>query len=248
MSNHEWRNTVTATVYSRNMRCRGKLAFKTRITSWIGTADPVIVVVSVQSRIHDDIAGDLKMHALMKTIKSQVKGKITVFLAERAHIQADRLKHHCSFETAAQQALDSARLLLRRYSEQFEGCNVAFWESYICTDRRFASSLALAKKLYIEDPLFKERVQDDAEASYTPKRAQECPNKIAYIEHTIIDLIEQCACVLVFAHKGYRFQFYPGSPYACTEYISRLALRDNRTLWIDVSLRIEKKTFMQIAA
>lgn len=59
--------------------------------------------------------------------------------------------------------------------------------------------------------------------------------------NVIEDILEQCACLFVLAHKGYQFQFYPGSPYSSVEYVNCYSL-DQRISWINVFLTIEKKT------
>lgn len=72
---------------------------------------------------------------------------------------------------------------------------------------------------------------------------QKFSNKELFIEKAIEDLLEQCASLLVLSNKGYRFQFYPGKPYASIEYVNRVFIpKDNQIFWIDVFLTIEKKT------
>lgn len=227
MRKYAWRNTITATVSSPQSLYRGKLTFKTQNTCWLDTQDPVVVLVSIQSQFHSDIGGDLKMSALMTTIKSQVKGNITVLLAERAHIRAAALASCCDEQQAFTDALNAADALKERYESYFTGCNVVLWHSYICQDSTFLPSLASVHALYRDDPIFKEHLHSDA---------------LEHTEETIHDLLEQCACVLVLSNKGYRFQFYPGRACACTEYINSLLCIHKRIVWVDVFLAIEKKT------
>ena len=242
MKKYAWRNSVTATISNREALFRGKLAFKTQDTSWIQTNDPVIVLISVASQFHEGIGGDLKMNALMTTIKNNVKGSITVLLAECAHLQTASLAHNGDKSLALQEATKTAKILAERYKQCFESCNVEYWHSYIRKDKAFADALAYAKSLYKDDLYFIQHVKNSAEASYTLDRMHEYPDKAVYIEMTVNDLLEQCACVLVLASKGYRFQFYPGSPCSCTEYINSLLDKNTQISWIDVFLSIEKKT------
>ena len=221
MKKYAWRNTVTATVSKQQSHIRGKLAFKTQNTSWLNTQDPVVVLVSIQSQFHNDVSGDLKMNALMSTIKSHTRGKVTVLLAERAHLHAASLDHQGDEQKAYRQILSDAQTLKERYTNYFLGCNVVLWHSYIYEDKTFAQAYTQIEALYIDDPLFKAHLLSDAKDQ---------------TDATIQDLLEQCACILVLASKGYRFQFYPGSPCACTEYLK------TQVSWIDVFLSIEKKT------
>ena len=48
------------------------------------------------------------------------------------------------------------------------------------------------------------------QSTYTLARAQEFPDKNAYLRSTIDDLLEQCAYTLVVAAKGYRFKILSG--------------------------------------
>lgn len=245
MSEYIWRKNFTAEFANQDKKVRGKLAIKTRETHWIDTEKPVIVLVSIHSAIHGQIDGDLKMNALVSTIKSHVRGKITVLLSDSAHLQVASLDFHNNVKEAFQESLKSAHAINYRYKNYFEGCNVAYWHSYISQDEYFTSSLNFLRHMQANDFIFQSRLKQDAEASYTPERMQKFPNKTLFMEKTIEDILEQCVCILVLAEKGYRFQFYPGCPCASTEYINRVFLPQNKQVtWIDVFLSIEKKIYL----
>lgn len=243
MSLYNWRKNYTATYSNQNQIIRGKLAFKTKSTQWIETETPVIVLVSVHSAFHDEISGDLKMNALMSTIKNYVKGKITILLSDKAHIQTLSLNYQNNVHKAFEICLNSAHTLKQRYQEYFENCNVVYWHSYICQDNNYILAQNLLKELYQTDLIFRDLLVNDAEATYNNDRMKLFSDKMIFIEKTIEDLLEQCACILILVNKGYRFQFYHGSPYASIEYVNRLFFTEDKQIcWIDVFLTIEKKT------
>lgn len=243
MNTYVWRKNFTATFSDQDKTIRGKLAFKTRQTEWLDTDAPVIVLISTHSVFHDEVGGDLKMNAFISTIRSHVKGKVTVLLTDRAHLQTVSLRYQNNLEKAFEECLRSADGLAIRYRHYFEACHVVYWHSYICEDKSFAASLNLLRDLYFTDSVFRDYLHSDAESSYTSERRLEFTNKDIYKQKAIEDILEQCACVLVIANKGYRFQFYPGKSCASTDYVNHLLIPlEKQTSWIDVFLTIEKKT------
>jgi hypothetical protein len=237
MNKYSWRNNITAVASST----RAKIAVKTKETTWLQTDNPVIVLMSVHSDFHRGVAGDLKTNALMSTIKTHVRGEITVLIADSAHINTLGLKTERPLTVCKKDAVE----LASRYDEYFNGCYVAFWHSFIGNDKVYDVCRKAICELYNNDLEFKKQLYADAAACYSPIRAQEYPDKAQFIERTIEDLLEQCTCLLVIAEKGYRYQFYPGRSHASTEYVNKLLLPAEMQLsWIDLFLTIEKKTEM----
>lgn len=242
MNKYAWRNNCTAIFIDHERTICGKLAFKTKEKEWLETKSPVIALISIHSSFHEDFGGDLKMDAFMATIKSYVKGKITVLIADQAHLHTLSLCHANSLEKALQESRKAAERLKERYHPYFENCTVVYWHDYISHDPQFLFKLALMKNLYQNDLNFQKLVQKDAEVTYTPERMKKHPNKILFMEKAIEDILEQCVCVLVLASKGYKFQFYPGKPCESTDYVKKTLLPSDRQIsWIDVFLTIEKK-------
>lgn len=245
MKTYLWRKTFTAIQTAEEKTIRGKLAFKTIVKHWLETKDPVIVLLSIDSAFHEGFEGDLKMNALMTTIKNHIQGKITILISDKAHLQTMSLDYQNNSEIAFEECLLRAQKLETRYQPYFKSCKVVYWHSYICQEECFATFLHKMKELFQVDPVFRELLHRDAEETYTEKRRAKFSDKGQFIEKATEDILEQCACLLVIAHKGYRFQFYPGSPFASTEYINRIWLpKEKQVSWIDVFLSIEKKTIM----
>lgn len=240
-----WRNNVKAIFSNNKLKVRGKLAFKTKCIQWIETEKPVIVLVSVYSAFHHPVDGDLKMNALMSTIKTHVKGKITVLLADSAHMQVHSLQHR-SPEIAFHDCVANAKKLNQRYETYFEGCQVAYWHSYISKDENYLASIESLRKLAESNEAFGKLLHLDAQSTYTAEQQLRFPDRDLFIEKAIEDILCQCACVLVLARKKYRFQFYPGCPYTSVHYISKSFLPVEQTIaWVNVFLAIEKKTYCE---
>ena len=105
MKTYNWRKNFTAFLTLQERKIRAKLAFKTKELSWIETHYPVIVLVNVHSSFHEDVGGDLKMSALMSTIRSHTKGKVTVLMSDRAHLQTVSLDYHGNVDVAFEKCL-----------------------------------------------------------------------------------------------------------------------------------------------
>lgn len=237
------RKNYTSIFYTKDDIIRGKLAFKTKTDTWLNTESPVVILVSIDSAFHNPIYGDLKMNALIATISSHVQDKVTVLMADQAHLQTTILNYHHD-ETAAFEAnLKKTHELVSRYQSFLISSSLAYWHSYICHDANYHHFLNLVKDLSIRDSTFQDHLQADIQTSYTETRRQKYKEEEVYRCKAMEDILEQCACLLVLAEKGYRFLFYPGPPLASTEYMIRHLLPPTKQIeWVDVFLSIEKKT------
>ena len=228
------------TVFSDNFRSiRAKITLKTEYDHWVDTHEPVVITISTHSVIHNNYEGDLKMNALISIIKNNVRGKVTVLFTEKAHLNVMSLKHK---DNATKVCLHKAQELHFRYQSYFEGCNIAYWHSYICEDPHFVSCKRAIADLFQKDPTFQELIKADANGCYTQERKEEFPNKDLFLEKTAEDILEHCLCWVVLKKKGYKFQFYPGYPYVSMDYAAaHIAPELKKLEWIRVFLSIEKK-------
>jgi hypothetical protein len=246
MNKYLWRKNFTAVDLNHERLIRAKLAIKTKELDWIETQNPVVILVSVHSAFHEEIYGDFKMEALLSTIKSHVKGKILVLFSDRAHLRTFSLNCQQDLKLALDSINKDAQLLNLRYQSYFENCEIAYWHSYISQDDSFFDSLTDIKNFYQTDLTFRELVDQDAADTYTIDRSKMLTDRELYTECAKEDILEQCACLLVLSKKGYRFQFYPGKPYASVEYTNNNYIsEDKRISWINVFLSIEKKTIIE---
>lgn len=242
-----WRNNFTTTFLDQKQIVRGKLAVKTKTIDWLGTRAPVVVLVSVHSKFHELGNGDLKMQALVSTIKSHVQGRITILICDVAHLNTLSLSHQGDLDKAYEECLREAQLLKERYASYFAGCDIAYWHSYINQDKNYNLARSSLRELYRVDPLFRKYLYEDAEATYTSARMRSFPKKIPYIEKTVEDLLEQCSSLIVLSRHGYRYKFYPGSSYASVLYANKVLLSEEEQIsWVDVFVSIEKKTIAKV--
>lgn len=212
MKKYVLRRNFTGIALDQDQEIRGKLAFKTVEDGWLYTQSPVIILVSVHSRFHDGVEGDLKMNALISTIKSNVNGKITILFSDRAHLRTTSLDYQNDIDKAFNACFSSAEELCERYERYFERCKIAFWHSYICQDANFPFALDAVKALYQNDLQFRKTVYEDVEASYTQKGQKQYLDKSLFMQNGIDDLLEQCACLTVLAKRDIGISFIQERP------------------------------------
>jgi hypothetical protein len=247
VNTYNWRKNFTASYLNHEKIICGKLAFKTKELDWLDTPEPVIILVSIHSKFHEEVGGNLKMNALLSTIKSHVKGQITVLISEMAHLQTLSLNYQGNVKLAFEECLEEAQNIDCRYQSYFENCKVVYWHSYINKDSHFPFSLDIIRNAYEKNQMFRELVNQDAKGTYTTERKKKYPNEVIFIEKAVEDILEQCASLLVLVNKGYAFQFYPGRPYPSAEYTSRVLVPGERRIsCINVFLAIEKKTITPV--
>ena len=218
----------------------GRIAFKTREVDWLDTPLPAVALVSVHSTFHEGVNGYLKMDAFISTIRENVKGKVSILIADTAHLHT---LHLLQLEDPLRHCLQSAKELALRFRSYFDSNEGLYWSDYIMGDKEYPVFKEQLQELVRTDKAFRASLLADAEAAYTEKRKAEFSNKALFMEKMVEDLIEQCVCTHILARKGYRYLFYPGAPCVSTEYVSRNFIPLEGSLnWIDVFLTIEKKT------
>lgn len=242
MNIYNLRKNYFAIFSNKEICINSKLAFKTKETHWLHTDAPVILPISIHSAFHKKITGEMKMEAFISIIKDHVKGKITILLTEKAHLNILSLKFNNNYQKAYEICLKEAQMLEKHFHWLFAGCNIAFWDFFICQDPKYREFQERIKNLYLIDPVFRNHLLADAETTYISDRINEYPDRTLFIEKTIDDIMEQCVCLLVLIEKGYRFQFYPGNQYVAVEYVNHIFFDDEKRMsLIKVFLTIEKK-------
>lgn len=227
----------------QNQIFEGKVLFKTTSLDWVNTEESVIVPLSVHTAFHEGILGELKMNAFMSTIKNNVKGKVTVLLTEKAHLNVLSLKYNNDVQRAFEDILIEANLLEARFKSLFEGCHVDYWHNYINEDCNYHFFFRQVMKLYETDPIFQRHVQDDAEKTYTIQRAVEFPDKAFFISNAVKDVLENCAYLFVIVNKSHRFQFYPGIDRASRKYLNNFLSPEQQISFINVTVKPKSISF-----
>lgn len=242
MKRYAWRKNFTAISSGEQTTIKGKLTVKTEETDWIHTREPILIPLSIYSMFHEGLAGDLKMNALLSVIKSEVKGKITVLLTEKAHLNVESLRFSNNVHKALTACQTQARTLVERFKPYFEGCNIVFWQDYIDPHPHYSMFKEKISRLYQTDAEFRSCLKSDAESTYTPCRNLEFPDKELFIHKACEDILEQCCGLLAMADNGHRYLFYPGKQFDSTQYAFRTLAEPEWPLsWIQVFVSIEKK-------
>lgn len=243
MSTYNFKEIYTATASDEETILNGRLIFKTLSRAWIGTEKSVILPISIHSRFHKGLVGDLKMGALISTVRKHVKGKMTILLTECCHVQVMSLKYQNDFQKAVQVSLQDAKNLENRFKVFFEECHVTYWQNYINEDPFYEECSKLIRDLYENDLTFQDLVHLDAESTYTTDCAFEFYDKEFFIKKAIEDMLGQLIGLLIFSRKGYRFHFYPGKLCQSTYYANQVLLHDDKKIaLIDANLTVTTQT------
>lgn len=249
MSKYIWRKNFKTSFSYESTVIQGNLAVKTQEIGWHGTSKPVIILISIDSKIHEKIDGNLKMEALVSTIKDQVNGPITVLFSDSVHFRTFSLNCKGNSDSLFKNYLKMGQEIFYRYQSYLKNFKIAYWHSYICQDNDFFLFSKIIEEAYETNQAFRALINQDAERMYTPERREKNPsaNANAFIKNAKQEIMEQCACLFVLSKKGYAFQFYPGSSLPSVEYANRFFLpEDKRVNWINIFLSIEKKRSFQI--
>lgn len=229
--------------YTKKEIIHGKIAFKTKIDSWLNTKKPVVILLSIDSAFHKSIDGDLKTNALINTISSHVQNKITVLMANHAHYHTTTLNYNNNKVMAFEENLKKTDELVSRYQIYSPNNSLLYWHSYIHSDDNYLSLIKQVKDFYLISAIFQELINNDIDRSYTEERKQRYQDKELYYSKALEDIFEQCACLLVLAEKGYGYIFYPGPPLESSEYLLQYILPTHKHIeWVNVFLSVEKKT------
>lgn len=191
--------------------------------------------------------GETKVEAFIASIKENVRGPITILFPENAHARVLSMHHDQDYQKAVDITRTDAQALEERFRETFQGCSVTYWNNFILADPEYPLFKEKIMHLAQTDRWFQESLQADAHMTYTAKQAEEFPDKTLYISQVTQDLLEQAVYVLVTAKHGYRFDFYPGKPYASSEYVNQKFVAPEKQLQrINVSLRFKKKEIHEL--
>ena len=200
-----------------------RVTVKTRPGNWEETEQSVIIPLSIYSAIYDGIEGDFKIAALLQTVKTKVKGKITVLLCEGAHLKTLSLKYNNDEEKALQVCYRASDNLFKRYRSDFQGCEVVHWEDFVNHDSFYKSFKDEVYQLYKTNEVFRVKVRFDAQKVSN----NEYLDRSLFIERAELDLLEQCVYLMIASKKSYKFEFYTGKRNDCVDFINREFLADS---------------------
>ncbi len=224
-----------------NLYGKSKIRMKTHSADWLNAQEPVIILFSIHSLFHEGSLGALKVNTLVRNIKENVAGKVTILFTEKTHINALSLNYDGDAQKAYAQCTQDAQLLKKRFASDFQGCEVVSWEEFISQNPDYQTYRNTIMNIYKTDEQFQKLLYQDALGNYSPERAQEMPDKEQFIAKTIQDLLEQSIYVFVASKEGYRFEFYPGKPNPSSEYLNHHFLPDGKQIErVPVEICLEK--------
>lgn len=170
---------------------RTKIVIKTENSDWVDTHSPVIVPFSVHSAFHEGNKGKLKVHAFLKTLKENVKNKITILFTEQAHIHALSINKELDIEKTIAMCTQDAHQLAGSLKEYMAGCDIAFWDNFINNDPDYSLYKKIIDDCYQTDKQFQQLLYTDAENSYSESFARLYPDKNLFIEKTVLGRVNE---------------------------------------------------------
>lgn len=173
------------------------------------------------------------MRAFLEALKGEIGSQLVVLISDGAHEEVMGF-------AMREQARRDAFVLIDRFEDVFEGCQVVLWNDYIRGAEGYLDAKGEVTKLYEEDREFRKLVIEDAQLSYTDERRDEFPDEQEYLQRAALDLLEQCAAYEVLVKQGVAYQFYPGHQHACIHYLNR----NKRISLVHVFVSIEKKKWI----
>jgi len=219
-----------------------RLTIKTGPLFWLDTDKPILLPFSIYSTIYDGIDGNCKIIGLLQFVKKNVKGKITVVLCTGAHLNVLSLRYSQDIIRTKSVVYQDAKKLLERYSKEFQGCQVIYWEDFVNKNLNYNLFKSQIKSLFETNKDFHEQVKNDAESLYNYKHPTGDVDKNLYIKLATLYLLEMSIFVYIASKKGYRFEIYPGKRPLTLVFINDNFLEDSAKLaWINIGLSGLKK-------
>ena len=216
-----------------------KIRVKTRPASWMNDNQPIIVPLSIHATMFREEYANQKLFSILSLLDGLAQRKVTVLICEGAHLHCLNMNAGNIIETT-RKATQHANAFLNRFKHELEGFETISWLKLVNQYSKYNEFREFITNLYKNDPSFRTLVQQDAAHSYL-QHADAQHNKQLFLECCELDLLEQCAYLLVVAHLGYRYELYPGKRIACANYINTTILeKKNAITRINVTIGTPK--------
>lgn len=216
-----------------------KIAIKTSCDMWVDSSSPAIIMFSVDSFFHEGEKGLLNLKYFISTIKQKAKGPIKFLVTELTHINVQKLKYN--ERQLLQELFKSTYSLISKLTEFCDMSEIVLWSDFVSKDSDYNYYLSKVNNLYKNDGNFRELILQDAELSYTEERKEEFPNKEAYLNAAIKDLLEQAVYPFIASKNGYKFDFYPGKQNSSFLYISNNFISSNKIIHVHTNITYERR-------
>jgi hypothetical protein len=234
-SNRKW-------IYELNKNnCRVKKLVEVFVKpkQWENSTSHIILPFSIHSNIYNGIAGNLKIKALLQTVKSYAKNKILVLLSEGAHLHALSIKHG-TYGNAFIKSKNDANSLLARFKDDFAGCEVSFWEDFIWKNPAYKQFKEKLQQEYNINDHLRSVIHSDVERLNEYFDPEFFVHKTLFQEKSSLDLLEMLAGFMVMHAENYKVAIYPGSMPNAFTYLQKYTNFD--TIFINASIKIKNLT------
>ena len=204
--------------------------FKSRPSSWLGTTHPCVVPISIHSEFHSGKPGFEKVKLLLQTVRANTQGRRMALFCDYTHLNAKALEWGTSIAETKSRCEYDARALCNRFESVLGGFEIAYWSQLINLSPRYLEFQQNVNALNDGDSALQESFKSSAERTFTLNRSLLCPDKNAWVNATVTDLVEHCVYLQVLSSMGYRYQLYPGKREACVEEVNHLLLKPEARL------------------
>lgn len=238
---HEKKHHHEQLIFNTNLDEGKKVAVKMNIHSrpacWVGTDQSVILPFSIHSALYNGDEGKIKVAALLRYVKTHVKGRITVLFCEKAHVEVLSLKYGNNAQTALNQTSGDAQQLKERFKAELEGLHIMSWIDFVDGDEKYQHYKDLVLQLYQSNEDFRTKIREDAESTYHSDRQKECADKEIYLNKCFTDVLEHCVYVLIATSRGYKYEFYPGKGPESVEFVNQhFSQNETKLIRVNVGL------------
>jgi hypothetical protein len=178
--------------------------------SWMNTDSFIVVPFSIHSIIYDGIEGDLKIKGFLNTIKSYAKNKILILLCEGAHLNALSMKYN-NIDNALTICKNDANKLLKRFANDFNGCDVSFWQDFVWQHKNYDHFKSEVVHLYKTDTYLQSLINTDVEKLHMDYFFPGLDDKELFYKMTQLDLMEMITGIKIMHEENFKVLIYPGS-------------------------------------
>lgn len=170
----------------------------------------IILPFSIDAAIYTGISGGAKIASLIQTVKHYAKNKILILLCDGAHLNFLSAEFKCSIDEALNVCQIEANNLIKRFKEDFNGCELMHWSKFIFENKNYDQYKSEVMDIYKKDYLFDKVLEENAEKINHIQIIRSLDDKKKFIEKTKLDYLEMIVGVRIMHDEHYRTHIYPG--------------------------------------
>lgn len=172
----------------------------------------IVVPFSISSAIYDGIDSDFKIKSFINTIKYYANNKkILILLCEGAHLNALTIEHK-NIDDALAICINTAKKLLKRFEDNFSGCEIAFWTDFVWKHNKYNNFKYEIIDLFKTDVYFSGLMKDDAkQLLQVESNFNKFLDSELFYFNTQLDFLEMMTGISIMHEENYKILIYPGS-------------------------------------